>query len=249
VTASGGSTTTSVGGAGGTPGGAVACLPPTVALITDFTYTAGGSSSTSQAGFGDYTTTYSGGTFIYPESASALASNVTQSNWHITGNVTDYAGFGFYNANGCTKIDASAYKGISFVISGTVSTGVAATANTVTLSVGTAADDITAAWLNANLAAGATPVANFGRCTPTSATNKYDGTCGGPQKTGIPVTTTPTTVTVLWAELTGGKPDASVTPSELVSISWVLPNPTGVGTTSVVPYPVDIVVDDIQFVP
>jgi hypothetical protein len=198
--------------------------------------------------FGDYATTYSGGTFIYPEGVTALSSDITQSNWHIVGNVTDYAGFVLYNGGGCTKIDASAYKGIPFVISGAIATGQTVTANTLTLSVGTAANDITAVWLNANKASGAANVSNFGRCTPASATNKYDGTCAQPQKAGIPVTTIPTTVTVLWADLASGKPEAFVNPAELVYINWVLPSPVGAGTTSVTPYPVDIVIDDVVFV-
>lgn len=255
TSASGGSTaTTSAGGttastAGGSGSGAApqACLPVRE-VISDFTYTVGGSTSTSDGAFGDYTTYYSGGTFVYPASATALTQDVTQSNWHIKGSATDYAGFGLYNGGGCSKIDASAYKGISFVVSGTIASGVAATENTLTLTVGTAADDITSAWLNANKAAGTADVYTFGGCTPASS-NRYDGTCAAPQKAGLPVTTTPTKVTVLWTELLGGKPQASVNPAEITFITWVLPNPTGVGTTSVVPYPVDVVIDDIQFVP
>jgi len=250
-TSAGGNASGGSSAAGGTTAaaGAFACLPPLSAAITDFTYTVGGASgTTSSAGFGDYTTTYSGGTFLYPESAAALASDVSQNNWHIKGTVADYAGFGLFNGGGCTKIDASKYKGISFVVSGSISTGVATSANTLTLSVGTAGDDITSAWTNSNKAAGVADVYGFGRCTPASPTNKYDGTCAQPQKTLIPVTASPTTVSVLWADLTGGKPEASVTPSELVYISWVFPNPTGVGTASVTPYPVDIVIDDLSFI-
>jgi hypothetical protein len=250
---SGGGSSTAVGGttsAAGAATGPVACLPPK-GLITDFTYTPtkadGTASSTTQVDFGDYTSSYSGGTFIYPTTGTyPLTSDVTQSNWHITGTVGDYSGFAFFNG-GCTKIDASAFKGISFVISGSVATGTT-TANTVTLTVGTAANDITGEWLNAHKAAATdADVYNFGRCTPASA-NKYDGTCGSPSKT-FAVTSSPTTVTVLWADLTGGKPQAGVTPSELTSIGFFVPPPVGVGTASVSTYAVDITLDDMQFVP
>jgi hypothetical protein len=61
----------------------------------------------------------------------------------------------------------------------------------------------------------------------------------------IPVTATPTTVTVLWADLTGGKPSPSVTPKELTGMSFYF---TWNGTGSVA-YPVDITIDDLSFVP
>jgi hypothetical protein len=63
------------------------------------------------------------------------------------------------------------------------------------------------------------------------------------------VTAEPTTVTVLWSQLTGGLPAASVDPSEITGISWSFPAPPGAGDpVSAMPYPVDIVIDDISFV-
>jgi hypothetical protein len=56
------------------------------------------------------------------------------------------------------------------------------------------------------------------------------------------VTTTPTPVTMMWADLTGGKPSPSVTPSELTGISFYFSWSSG-------SYPVDITIDDLSFIP
>jgi hypothetical protein len=242
----GGSTSSNAGGA--SSGDAVACKPISGPLLIDFTYSptdsAGNALPTDTITFGDFTNTLSGGTFVYPNGAAtyALTSNVTASNWHVTGSVGDYSGLGLFLQD-CTKIDASGYSGMSFVISGSVAKG-----NSVTFQVATAADDIPATWLNAHKASAATAdeKPNFGRCTPASS--QYDGTCGSPTFP-VPVTATPTKVTVKWTDLVGGKPQASPTPSEITGIRWVLPNPDGVGTGSVTPYAVDITIDDVNFVP
>ena len=119
--------------------------------------------------------------------------------------------------------------------------------SSVTLQVGTAGDDVASSWLNAHKAnaTDADKAPNFGRCMPASG--QYDGTCGAPGKV-IPISATPTVVKVLWAELVGGKPEATVNPSELTFISWILPNPPGVGTAPV-PYMADVTIDDLQFIP
>ena len=56
---------------------------------------------------------------------------------------------------------------------------------------------------------------------------------------------TPTVVSVLWGDFAGGSPDAYVkTPNEITHIYWRFPW-TGSGPT----YAVDIVLDDISFIP
>jgi hypothetical protein len=51
-------------------------------------------------------------------------------------------------------------------------------------------------------------------------------------------------VILSWADLTGGKPQASITPSQLTSISFYFSySPTSAS------YPVDITIDDLSFVP
>jgi hypothetical protein len=217
---------------------AIACPTPEDSSILDFTHLSGDGV---QASFGDFVETFSGGTFVYPNTEQMtmypLTSDVTQDNWHITGTVGEYSGFGLYFEN-CTKFDASAFDGIEFTISGDVGLG-----TTVDLRVGTAANSVSHEWLHEN--GQADEPANFGRCIPPGS-NQYDGSCSEPHFT-VTVTESPSVVTVLWDDLTGGSPEASVTPSELTSISWALPAPAGVDTENVTTYSVDLVVDDLRF--
>jgi len=144
---------------------------------------------------------------------------------------------------GCNVLDVSAYDGISFIISGNVAMG-----NALTMNVGVSADQVSHVWLNrVSLPPPATPAGiNAGRCIP--ANNQYDGTCSSPAFS-VPVTAQPTTVTVLWSQLTGGSPAASVDPREIVGISWSFPTPPGAGDpVNAMPYPMDIVIDNISFV-
>ena len=48
---------------------------------------------------------------------------------------------------------------------------------------------------------------------------------------------------VNWAQLTGGTPDASVTPSEITSIYWFFP-----WTDTTAPYALDFTIDDLKFI-
>ena len=252
-----GGATTGTGGAGGgyasSPG--VACLPPaTSGLITDFTYMPGDAAApvTTQVSFGDNSTTLTGGEFIYPDPASTptplwpLTSNVTGSNWHITGPVGDYSGFGFYfqsGSAGCNVVNATGFKGISFTISGTVMGG------SLTFEVDTLNDTIKPAWLSAH---GGTPGATDpGACDPggTATTTQYSQTACVEPTTTITVGSTPTTVTVLWSQFTNGKTNPSPDPAAITGIRWVLPTPGSPGTAAAVTYPLDITVDNIAFVP
>lgn len=213
---------------------AVACPTPASDFVIDFTYdTTNPEASPENGSFGDFTDTFSGGTFPY----GSIMSDVTGDEWHLTGSITDYSGFGLF-FNECTLVDASAFSGISFTISG--DTG----GTPITLNVGTAENEITSAWLEANTTDPVEP--NHGRCEPT--TGQYDGTCAAPSYQ-FDITDTPTTVEIMWSDLTGGSPASSVDPSEITFISWNVVAPTGVGTASVEAYDVDIVVDDIAFMP
>jgi hypothetical protein len=233
---SGGTAATSTNG----ETGAVACASPSGDLITDFTYVEDAEApQPDQVTFGDFAATFSGGTMYYPNGAtSTFKSDMTENQWHLSGTISEYAGFGLF-FNVCTKVDASAFKGIKLTVSGTLPTG-----RTLTMSVGTAADTISSTWLNAHKADAATAdvAPNFGRCTPASS-NQYDGSCGSPKKL-ITVTSTPTVVEIPWASFTGGKPQNSVNPAELTSINWYL---TWNGETDTA-YDVDLVIDDLSFV-
>ncbi len=233
------------GGGGGAIGSAetdgTLCPLPVQPMMTDFTY-AGEGADTTAVNFGD-STTLSGTTYVYPTSGDyPVTSDVTDSNWHISGTLGDYTGFGLVFFN-CSRLDASAYKGISFTISGSVPQG-----SQVTMRVATLNNAITSAWL---LEHNDTEVkeGDPGRCVPTSGTNRYDQpTCADAAK-NIPVTAEPTTVEVEWADFTGGKPEPGVTPGDIVRISWFFPPPTGAGTANPTPYEADIVIDDLSFIP
>ena len=239
-TASAAGATNATAGPGPDTSKAIACPTPTDSLIMDFTDDPSGEGV--QATFGDFTETFSGGTFVYPSEETMplypLTSDVTEGDWHITGEVGDYSGFGLFFQD-CTKFDASAFDGIEFTIRGDVGMG-----NTLEFRVGTAANTVSHEWLHEN-GQTAEPV-NFGRCIPPGS-NQYDGSCTEP-KVSVTVTDTPEVVTVLWEDLTGGSPESFVTPSELTSIAWALPAPSGVGTESVITYSVDLVIDDLRFV-
>ena len=137
----GGSGAAGSGGAGGRPAtDGTLCPLPATPLITDFTYTAG--QDPNSVNFGN-STTLQGSEFVYPTTGSyPLTSDVSGSNWHITGTVGDYSGFGLITFN-CSVIDASAYKGIQFKISGTVGD-----TDPMTLGATTLNDAITAEWIN-----------------------------------------------------------------------------------------------------
>ena len=89
-----------------------------------------------------------------------------------------------------------------------------------------------------------------GRCIPDPlATNRFNQTsCFDPSAT-IAVAANPTVRTVLWGDFTGGKPETAVSPSEIFGIYWFVPAPPGAGTASPTTYPLDIVIDNLAFVP
>ena len=232
-----------------------ACPPVAQALITDFTYAGAASSdagaadggvtppvaSATDVTFGDFVSTLSGGTFNYPTTgAYPVTSDVTMSNWHLSGTIGDYSGFGLFLTD-CNIVNASAFDGISFTVRGNVEL-----MGSVTFSVGTSEDDVSHLWLNSQPTPPNPPaVPNSGTCIP--ANNQYDGTCGSPSYT-VPVTPTETTVTVAWEQLSAGRPRASVDPEKLTSIVWIFPPPPGAGTVTPVPYEADIFIDDLRFV-
>ncbi|MET0412205.1 MAG: hypothetical protein ABW217_12965 [Polyangiaceae bacterium] len=252
------------GGSGGGSGGglrddpafgvAIECPAILQASITDFTPVAlSADAGAADAGtatvipgvtFGDFTATWSGGTYVYPNAADdpyVLSSDMSSGEWHMSGNIGTYTGFGLYFSN-CTRIDASAFAGISFTIRGNVAMGGA-----ITLQVSTSEDEISHLWLNSQPAPPSpAATANSGRCLP--AMNQYDGTCAIPTFS-VPITPSATTIEVRWADLTGGSPSASVNPSEITGISWILPNPPGAGTATPTPYAAELYVDDLSFIP
>jgi hypothetical protein len=221
---------------GGTQGadGAVACPTPTQALITDFTM-AEDATDTEQITFGDFTTTFSGGTFVYPDT---LTSDVTDGAWHVTGTVEDYTGLGFYfsvPSGKCGLVDVSAFNGISMTVSGTLPEG-----RSLKMWLGTAANTVSTAWYDAHAITGKDP--GFGRCEPASD-NEYDGTCGNAEAL-VDVSEFPTTVSLSWADFTGGTPETTPNLAEVTAFGFYV---TWGGATDT-PYEMDLTIDDLTFI-
>ncbi|HTV24612.1 MAG TPA: hypothetical protein VMG12_38235 [Polyangiaceae bacterium] len=221
-------------------------------LITDFTPPEGAADADAGADagtiipgatFGSFPVTLSGGTFTYPSAAGdpyAVDSDIRTGEWHLSGNIGTYSGFGFY-FQGCNRIDASDYLGLSFSIRGNIAPG-----GGLILSVSTASNDVSYLWLNSQPTP-PFPLAepNSGRCLP--AMNQYDGTCATPFYS-VPITESETTIEVRWADLSGGKPSASVDPAEITAIGWNFSPPSGAGTPDATAYAVDLFIDDVRFI-
>ena len=224
------------GGTTGTSSGECTLCPAPPALITDFAYDpSAAGTTTNQPNFSNSTTFWGAGLWDNA-SPSQLTSDVTQGNWHISGTVSIYAGFDLSFRN-CDRIDASMYKGISFTISGSAPQG-------ISFNVGIVRDTPSGAWLIANGDTAATTT-EAGSCTPASNTQNqyYHPGCGIPWAQ-IAVTASPVVQNVLWANLTGGEPVASPAASdtsEITYIGWSFPLSSG-------SYPVDITLDDLQFI-
>jgi hypothetical protein len=245
TTGTGGSGTggSGTGGTSSTIDCTVVAAAATDMTILDFNGLTAGATS---AAFGGYMmgAQYGGGTFIYPDKSTAadgmgLSNSFDGMNWHITGLVKDYAGFGLYLTS---TSDVSMFGGIQFDISGTFTAtgagdgGVPTTQ--ATMSVGDVAHDVDSLHT-------ADGKMTCGKCAPT--TSQYDGTCAAPTKV-IPITGTTVTQMVHWTDLSGGKRPPQFTgespnPASITSIAWALPW-SGTGSAQ---YTVDITVDNIKY--
>ena len=217
-------------GAAGAAGNTGVLCPTLAASITDFeTATA---PDTTQIRFGG-AGVQGGGASVW-----GLTSAVAGGAWQLSGTVADYAGFNLYFDN-CTRWDASAFKGISFTLSGTA----ANLATPLTFAATTVSDTTSAAWL---ISQGDTQAktGDVGTCTPASGNGRYyHPGCADPSKS-ITVPTTPTTISVLWSDFTGGQPDASPKPEQITGIYWNLPW-GGAGSAS---YAADFTIDNLKFI-
>jgi hypothetical protein len=238
-TDTGGTATGGTGGVDCNPPKTVQCtgtVPP-AALISDFAVPDSGSPTV----FGTWGQSVFGGTYVYPATPSnpndpcagtapqyPLTTSTSGENWHITGQVGTYSGGGlWFSCNTGTSaaptyvtctIDASAYTGISFTVSGTGGP----------LSV--LVQDPASTKPTTDSAGGSN---NCGTCTAS--------TCG--TSVSVPVSTSPTTVTLTWAQL------GVTNPAAITQISFSLPDPYSYATNPPVatPYSVDITIDDLQF--
>lgn len=163
-------------------------------------------------------------------------------NYGLTVSVTNASawgmGFGFYMLDqnySAACLDASAYKGVSMWVRGSVPTG------TFSFSL-----SMSQATLPSSTGPG-------GSCTGTD-----DTTCKSPTATGLPISMTWSQVDVLWADLVGGLSGPGVPLAAngdhitgfgfSANLNFM---PESEGSTTYVPVPGDItvVVDDIAFIP
>jgi hypothetical protein len=202
-------------------------------MLTDFSGLAADPQGTTAL----WSTGPNGGTFIYPfvdpKGASTsvkypLAQDFSGGSWHITGTVGTFSGFGLWISR--CQADLSAYRGMSFKISGNVGP----TAG-VTLCVGTPAT---------NKPFGKAP------CPPSTATC-IDGTTESTKckcaTARIGIAAASPEVTVFWTDLRGGYPENSPNPAMVSSIAWWLD--WDARYTAAQNYAVDFTVDDITLVP
>ena len=216
------------------------CAPIEAPLLLDFESVG---DDTTQAIFGDFEAELSGGTYVYPQlsligpgaAPRGLVSDVAEGDWHISGSVIEQSGFGVFLD--CQLLDASRFVGLAFSISGNVGN-----ADTVTLLVGTASNDVSSEWLVAN---GGDPEPRSGRCTP--ARNEYDGSCNQ-ARVEVPVSAQTREIVVPFSALGGGSPERGVNPAELTTLGWALPMPGTNALGNTQPYAVDLRIDDIRFV-
>jgi hypothetical protein len=165
---------------------------------------------------------FGGGEYVYGGSSDAgmdLAGSVDLAahNFHVAGRVTTYSGFGLY-FDEC--IDASLYRGISFKLTGT--TGGGAIRLVPIVNEDTPID----------------PVAMIGACSYANEQTKFTE-CINPGAT----VTASGVITVLWSELTGGRPRANVDPAQIDGLLWALVWAPGLAS-----YAVDLTLDDVAFV-
>jgi hypothetical protein len=192
------------------------CTPvvANTALILDFADV----TDPAQARFGIFGTNFAGGTYQYPTS---IVSTFTAMNWHLTGTVGDYSGFGLYLA---CKSDASAFTGIQLDISGTFGNGDGGTsAARVTMGVGTPVDEFDSGH--------ASMPPTWGTCATGCASPTRD----------VPILATTTTFQALWSSFTGGMPVSQPDPTQLLYVFFAFP---WSGTQT--PYPVDVTIDNVM---
>jgi hypothetical protein len=215
-------------GGSGTGGAAVdagpifpSCTPLTATAATILNFNTP-PTDPAQAQFGDFTTMFSGGTFQYP---AAITSNFTGGNWHITGTVMDYSGFGIYIS---CKTNVAGFTGLQMDVSGNfTSNGVddaAVPAARVTMGISQPADQLDTAH--------STEV-TWGTCVAN---------CNAPSR-NIMLPATTTTMMLPWTSFVGGTPVGPLDPTAILGFYFVLPW-SGASTSQ---YNVDITIDNLMF--
>jgi hypothetical protein len=214
--------------------------PPPSALISDFSTPPGASSPVV---FGSWGQSIIGGTYVYPAVPATpgpcdspitypITQTLTGGNWTISGTVGTYSGMGLWwacntgtsespNYVGICLLDASAYTGISFKVSGD-----AGPKGTISLQVGTPST------MKPSLDYAGNPK-DCGTCTTS--------TCGS--SVPITVTSDPTTVSFTWPQL--GVTEANAV--EMILFMLADPCDYSSGTCVSHPFPVNVTIDDMTF--
>lgn len=228
----------------GTPTACTA-TPPTpvagVSLITDFSGVAPDAGAGAGTSFGSGA--FGGGSYFYPALGPGVDSlaNPQAGNYCTTlasqnsfvatatpgkglvlsGQVATFTGIGLYLSQ-C--VDASAFQGIEFTISGNIGSATpdGGTPGELTFSVSTPVDS--------KVQDGAGNTCTLNGCSSPSYT--------------FSVPAQPTTLRVTWEMLTGGTPIFVLNPGKISGIQWSLPWPC---TTNPVPYAAQIVLSDVSF--
>jgi hypothetical protein len=237
--------------------GTATCFPPPAADGGATIITAGATAFALDAGgpyggtFGNYKG-YGGGTFYFPTapgtdspanpdagvycstlaSQSTFVTNFTPATnaFVLTGTVALYSGFGMWQYF-CDN--ASAYRGIQFTASG---------------DVGIPGEDAGDAGTATQMQIQVTELANT---PPLNADNSVNpgGTCPGdcaPAVAYFNVTSTPTPITILWSQFSGGSPNPTIdNPGQIHQIQFQLPWPC----TGGVPYMTNVTISNLAFVP
>jgi hypothetical protein len=170
---------------------------------------------------------------IGPEPSSPLFADYSMNNWHITGTVGAYSGFGIWwqvesgNTNGFPTygggvIDASAYAGIQFDISGNPGP-----LGAITFFPESANEQSSSSDPNKP---------TYGTCNPEA------GVCiVGRSYSFAGISSTPKTVVIRWSDLSGTF-GPSFDHGKIVSLFWDFPWLPGA-----TPYSIDLTIDNVQF--
>jgi hypothetical protein len=207
-------------------------MAPPQALLTDFTNLLNGSIFNANDATGmpkpEWWLGFYGGTYAYPMVPGACAVDQTRptypittdpcnGDWRISGTVGTYSGFGLWFQS--CMIDMSDYSGISFNMGG---------------------DAGPTGMLKFSISTSATTLPDMCR------TNQ--GTCMADCVTPSTMVTVPATqgvVTINFADLTGGVPEATVNTAEVVGMQFEFDCVDCTAT----PYEVNLTIDDVTLVP
>jgi hypothetical protein len=158
------------------------------------------------------------GTYTYQPNALMSDKTTDPTVFHITGMVSDYDGFGIYTGK-CSSL--SGYTGVTFTLKGT--TASVDKPNTVKFVIQMNADE---------------PIDTTnskGACVGSSGVE-----CISPNKV---IMTSDSPQTVMFSDLTGGKPIAALDPTQVLGLQWQI-DPDGTKT----PFAVDLQLSEVTLI-